>query len=217
MNKRTVIVSGGSLDQELTLSILRDSHTAHVIGVDKGLAFLYQHQILPDVIVGDFDSLSEGILAFYKETTDIPVREFHPVKDATDTEIAIRLAIENGWDNLVILGATGTRMDHVWGNVQTLKAALDAGVEACIMDAHNRIRLVRKGISMKKEDAYGNYFSVFPLEGSVEDLCIQGAKYPLTNHRLLPYDSLCVSNQFDSEQVEITFSKGILIFMETKD
>lgn len=217
MKDKTVIVSGGSLDEEFTLSILCDPEVEHVIGVDKGLAFLYRHQIFPDVIVGDFDSLPGEILEFYKEKTQIPIREFNPVKDATDTEIALRLAIENGWDQIAVLGATGTRLDHVWGNVQTLKAALDAQTDACILDAHNRIRLVQSGICLKKTDSFGDYFSVFALGGMVEDLTIRGAKYPLTEHCLVPYDSLCVSNQFDSDEIEITFSKGTLILMETKD
>ena len=172
---------------------------------------------MPTHIVGDFDSVDENIIEYYKNHTSVPIREFNPVKDATDTEIALRLAIENGWDHVVILGATGTRLDHVWGNVQTLKAALDAGIDACILDAHNRIRLVQNEIYLKKSDSYGEYFSVFPLGGSVEKLTIKGAKYPLTEHHLVPYDSLCVSNQFDSDEIEITFSKGTLILMETKD
>ena len=178
---------------------------------------MYQHQIVPVVIVGVFDSLPEEILRFYKAETEIPIREFNPVKDATDTEIALRLAIEKGKDNIVILGATGTRLDHVWGNVQTLKVALDAGVFAEILDANNRIRLVQKEVHLKKSDSYGNYFSLFPLGGTVKNLTIRGAKYPLTDHCLVPYDSLCVSNQFDSEEIEITFSNGTIILMETKD
>ena len=46
---------------------------------------------------------------------------------------------------------------------------------------------------------------------------IKGAKYPLDNHTLIPYDSLCVSNQFQEDEVTISFMKGIVILMETKD
>lgn len=212
-----MIVSGGSLDEGLALKVLQSPETAHIIGVDKGLVFLYKYRILPDVIVGDFDSLPKEILDFYKEHTQIPIREFNPVKDATDTEIALRLAVEHEWDHVLILGATGTRLDHVWGNVQILKVALDAGMDAKILDCHNRIRLFKREIYLQKKDAYGDYFSLFPLGGVVKNLNISGAKYPLKNHELVPYDSLCVSNQFDEDEVVITFSEGTVILMETKD
>ena len=49
------------------------------------------------------------------------------------------------------------------------------------------------------------------------DLVLRGPKYPLDNHTLIPYDSLCVSNQFQEDEVTISFMKGIVILMETKD
>lgn len=217
MSKQTVIVSGGSLDDKFTLSVLNSPDTEYIIGVDRGLAFLYQNRIKPDIIVGDFDSLPKEILRYYRGETDIPVREFNPVKDASDTEIALRLAVEKKKQNIRILGATGTRIDHIWANVQTLKIALDAGVSAEILDPHNRIRLIDGETHLKKTEAYGDYFSVFPLDGKVEGFSITGAKYPLKDHCLVPYDSLCVSNQIEREEAVISFLKGIVILMETKD
>lgn len=217
MNKRTVIVSGGHLDEEFTAGILKDEDTEFIIGVDSGLTFLYEHEIYPDYIVGDFDSAPKEIVTYYKEKTKIPVREFNPVKDASDTEIALRLCVDLHRKNIWILGATGTRMDHVWANVQTLKIALDAGADARILDPHNQIRLLKQDFVLKKTKAFGPYFSVFPLGGAVEDFNLEGAKYPLTHHILTPYDSLCVSNEFDRDEVKISFPYGIVILMEAKD
>jgi thiamine pyrophosphokinase len=70
---------------------------------------------------------------------------------------------------------------------------------------------------LKRRNAYGPYFSVFPLGGVVAGFSITGAKYPLKNHTLSPYDSLCVSNQYLEEKVEISFQEGIVILMETRD
>ena len=53
------------------------------------------------------------------QKTEIPIREFKPEKDASDTEIGLRLALELGCDDIILLGATGTRVDHLWGNVTT--------------------------------------------------------------------------------------------------
>ena len=93
MSKQTVIVSGGALEEEFTLNILNSEDTEFVIGVDRGLGFLYDHKIEPDYIVGDFDSAPAEIVQYYRENTDVPIRTFNPVKDASDTEIAMRLCL----------------------------------------------------------------------------------------------------------------------------
>jgi thiamine pyrophosphokinase len=157
------------------------------------------------------------VIAHYKEQATIPVREFNPVKDATDTEIAVRLAIELGVNELWILGATGTRLDHVMANIQVLKIALDAGVKAWIVDEHNRISLWKNEIFLLDETRFGTYFSIFPFGTEVKEVSIKGAKYPLTNYHMTNENSRCVSNERTDKEVVITFSEGIVILMETRD
>lgn len=217
MSKRAVIISGGTLYEELIEKTIGECEDPCIIGVDKGVEFLYHHNIKPSYIVGDFDSLSHEIVDYYKNETHVSVREFNPVKDASDTEIAVRLAITLGCHEMVILGATGSRVDHLWANIQTLTIPFKAGVDAVILDPQNRIRLIGGETHLKKEEAFGDYFSVFPLGEVVYGFNIRGAKYPLTEHTLTPYDSLCVSNQIEEDEVVIDFVSGIVILMETRD
>ena len=217
MNKRTVIVSGGMLEEEFVLPVLKSEETEFIIAVDKGLEFLYRHEIRPDYIVGDFDSVSHELVDYYREKMNVPVREFNPVKDASDTEIALRLCLGLNRKQIWILGGTGNRIDHLWANVQCLQIALQAGVDARIVDSHNQIRLLDSDITLKKSEAFGPYFSLFPLEMPVDELSIRGAKYPLQNHFLKPSDSLCVSNEFAEDEVTISFVYGKVILMETRD
>ena len=109
------------------------------------------------------------------------------------------------------------RIDHLWANVQCLQIALAAGADARIIDSHNQIRLINKEVTLKREEAFGPYFSLFPLELPVDELSIKGAKYPLKNHFLKPSDSLCVSNEFEEDEVTISFVYGKVILMETRD
>lgn len=215
MNKRVIIVSGGTLDIEVVREQMRTDD--FIIGVDRGVEFLEQNDIKPNYVVGDFDSVSEEVIRKYRNQRKIPVREYNPVKDASDTEIAVRLAMELGFQELIILGATGSRLDHMWANVQVLAIPFEKGIKASIIDGVNRIRLIESNILMKKEEAFGQYFSVFSLGGMVEGLSISGSKYPLNNHELLPYDSLSVSNEFKDDILKITYKSGILIFMESKE
>ncbi len=205
MSRRTVIVSGGMLEEEFVLPILKSEDTEFIIGVDKGLVFLHDHDIKPDYIVGDFDSVPRKLVNYYREEVDVPIREFNPVKDASDTEIALRLCLDLRRKEIWILGGTGNRIDHLWANVQCLQIALASGAE------------LDKSIILKREDAFGPYFSLFPLELPVDDFSITGAKYPLKKHFLKPSDSLCVSNEFQEDEVEISFQYGKVILMETRD
>ncbi len=148
------------------------------------------------------------------------MREYNPVKDASDTEIAIRLAMTLGSRKILILGATGGRIDHLWANVQSLMIPFKAGIEAKILDRQNLISIIGGGEThIRRSEAFGAYFSVFPLGEDIFGFNISGAKYPLKNHTLTPYNSLCVSNQIagDAKEAVISFPSGQVILMETRD
>ena len=114
--------------------------------------FLYDNEIKPDYIVGDFDSVPRKLVEYYREELDVPVREFNPVKDASDTEIALRLCLGLNRKKIVILGATGNRIDHLWANVQCLQIALEAGADACIMDCLlYTSKMKKESMRMKKD------------------------------------------------------------------
>jgi len=217
MSKRTVIVTGGELKEDFALSVLGEAEHNCIIGVDRGMEFLYKNRIMPNYIVGDFDSVDVKVADYYRNETSVPIREYNSEKDASDTEIALKLAVTLGCKELVLLGATGGRLDHLWANVQTLTIPFRAGIDAVILDDRNRVRLIGGETVLKKSEAYGPYFSVFPLGKEIYNFNITGAKYPLKNHVLTPYDSLCTSNQFEEDEVKISFLSGIVILMETRD
>lgn len=214
----TLIISGGNIDVDLALGVLKQSFT-HIIGVDGGLKFCYEQKIVPTRIVGDFDTLAPEILAWYKSHTHIEIREFNPIKDATDTQIAVELALELGSDDITILGATGTRLDHVLGNIHTMYLAFEKGVLCRMLDSHNRIQLIRGEYRLSKEVQYGNYFSLIPLTTEVRGVTLKGTKYPLDRHdfTVLGSGSLGVSNEITQEAAEIRIEEGIMILIESRD
>ena len=71
--------------------------------------------LVPDVIVGDFDSVDPAVLAFYRKMEHIVWEVHQPEKDDTDTELALKRAMAMGAGEIVILGATGGRLDHMIG------------------------------------------------------------------------------------------------------
>ena len=214
---KAIIISGGGLEEGFVETVLSENEGASIVGVDKGVEYLYHHQIKPNYIVGDFDSIAPEVIKYYKTETNVAIREYNPVKDESDTEMAIRIAITIGSTEIYILGATGGRIDHLWANVQSLAIACKFNVRAYILDPQNRIFVTDKPCQLKKSEAYGKYLSVFSLSGDIFDFNMKGTKWPLEHHVLKPTDSLTVSNRFEDELVEIDFIGGTIVVMETKD
>ena len=216
-NKQTVIFCGGMIEEDFALKTIKDESPDFIIAVDKGLEFLYKHKLEPNLILGDFDSVDGVIISRYQSQEKIPIHQLQSEKDASDMELALELCIKMGHKQITILGATGNRLDHFLGSIQSLKLLLDANAEGVILDSQNRIRLLREDFTLAKVDAFGKYFSIFPLGGSVENVSLQGAKYPLKNYQLTPFGSRCISNEITGEEMKVRFDSGIMIFMETKD
>lgn len=218
MSKRIIIISGGELMKNLYYRFLKKKRISMSSVWTEVWSSFADIRYCRIILLAISTVIKKEIGDYYRNETNVPIREFNPVKDASDTEIAIRLAMTLGAKEILILGATGGRIDHLWANVQSLAIPFKAGIDAVIMDTQNKIRLIGGGEThLKKGETYGPYFSVFPLGEEVYGFSIKGAKYPLDNHTLIPYDSLCVSNQFQEDEVTISFLKGVVILMETKD
>lgn len=127
--------------------------------------------------------------------------------------------MELGSAHITILGGTGTRLDHVLGNIQTLYLPFAKGVDCQILDSHNRIRLIKEKYVLKKEEQRRNDFSLIPLTTDVYGVTLRGAGYPLNGHHftVCGTGSLGVSNEITEDKVEITMDRGILVLIESKD
>ena len=93
---RTCIIAGGMIEPDFAFPYLQKQQFDIILAADRGLEFCYHYQIMPTYILGDFDSLSSEILTYYREKHVAPIREFNPMKDNTDTDIAFQQAIALG-------------------------------------------------------------------------------------------------------------------------
>lgn len=217
---QALIISGGNLDLEFLSSYMERGFFGCTIGVDSGMRFFYECKVRPDYIVGDFDSVEPEILHYFQrmdESVRPEILAFEPEKDETDTELAIRVAMRQGCSVIHLLGATGNRLDHVVGNLHLLGAAMQQGVECLMVDRNNRIRMIERGMKLKREEQYGKYVSLFPFTPRVTGLSLSGFKYPLEEATLECYHSLGVSNEIIAEEAEISFREGVLLVVEAKD
>ena len=207
------IVSGGKAPSE---KLIRGylNKVDFIIAADKGSECLYKYGIKADLLVGDFDSANKEILDVIKGQI-AEVLEFPPEKDYTDTEIAFNLALENNPNEIVLLGATGTRYDHSLSNIGLLKKALSKGVNARIIDDNNLMFLTDKNISLKGNP--GDTISFHAYSEEVKNFSIKNSKYDLNNHLLRLGDGLTTSNEFLEDYIDISFDSGIILVLYTKD
>lgn len=215
---KALIFTGGNIQRDFALDFMKTYGADCVLAADRGVLFCYEEHIVPDCILGDFDSLPPEVFSYYRERADIPIRAFNPVKDATDTCIALEEALSRGCGEVVLLGATGTRLDHVVCNIQILIRAWERGVSAYIVDKNNRITIpVEKSFELGSGGQFGRYVSFFPMRGSVEGLTLTGFKYPLKDHRLTDRDGLGVSNELSAPCARVSWRDGILLMIQSRD
>ncbi len=213
----SLIVSGGEIDKQMLEYCIKEHSSLNIIAVDKGLEALFELNVVPNHVVGDFDSVDTSILQSFRNNPKIVFHKYNPEKDNTDTDIALNLAIELHSSNITIIGALGKRMDHSLANVHILKNSLDAGIPCQILDRYNRIYLINSNTSLYKNKVYGKYVSLIPLSTKVDGLILKGFKYPLQNYSLSIGTSLGVSNEIVENVATIWLKSGILIVIESKD
>lgn len=218
--KDTIIVSGGNIHKDFALDFLKKNKTENtcLIAADRGVEFFMGTDLEPDVVVGDFDSLSAEGAKYMETLKHTEIRRLKPEKDDSDTQSAANYAIEQGTERIMILGATGNRIDHLMANFGLLMLGKIKQVQIVLVDAYNYMSLIESGMILKKEEQFGKYVSFFPIEGEVTGLTLKGFKYPLNSYTLKVEDSgLTVSNEISDPEAEVTFETGKLLMIMSRD
>lgn len=210
---RAVLIGGGKKpSRELIEKHMNNSEI--LICADGGGDCLYEYSMLPDYLLGDFDSISKEALNYFQSRLK-HIDTYPSEKDSTDSELCVDKALNLGVTEIVMLGFTGTRIDHLLGNLGLLHKCMVLGIKGQLEDDNNNIIISDKDVTIKKNSM--KYFSLQAYSDVVENLNIQGAKYPLLNYKLLKGDPRTISNEFFNEEVCINFSSGTLLIIQSKD
>ncbi len=176
-----------------------------VIAADGGCIRLEQCGIVPDLIIGDFDS-AETV-----PSGDNVIR-LNPVKDITDMNAAVKVGIERGYTEFHLYGACGGRVDHTLANIQLVAYLAQNNFKAYIHDKDNVITAICDS-SISFDASYSGYVSVFSHTDKCIGVSIKGLKYTLENAELSNNFSLGVSNEFIGIKSKITVEKGTAIII----
>lgn len=191
-------------------SILHKENNDFIICADNGYAIAKDGGIIPDVIIGDFDSIKIDLPSNI-ETITLPIE-----KDVTDTLACIKYAINKGFKEIIVIGGIGGRLDHTMANLQCLLYGLNAGVAIELRDENNIVTLhFPSEIVIKREQDFK--LSLFSFSDSCGGITTKGLKYQLSNDKLTQQFPIGISNEFSAEIASIHFEAGILLLILSKD
>ena len=208
--KDCVIFAGGNMEDMSFIDVSEISENCGmIICADSGYNYAAELGIVPDMVVGDFDSYSGEI------PENIEIIRSVPEKDDTDTILALKLAIEYGYKKIRLYGGLGARFDHAFANIQTMIYAREHDCELEILDSENEMTLCGTGeYEYKRRDGW--YLSLFSLTENAEISMLYGVKYPLINKILSHGFPLGVSNEITENKAFLRVGYGLVLVVRSK-
>ena len=181
-----------------------------VVACDAGYRNAERLGLHPNLIVGDFDSAPQP-------KTDGDTIVLPHVKDDTDTHYAAKWLLQNGYTEVTMLGALGgARLEHTIANLSTGLFLAEHGVDVVLANAASEIHYLVPGKTLTLEKKGWQYLSVFPWDGKLTGVDIEGTFYPLQGAELTPDFPIGVSNEFTEPTAVLRCTGGHGIVVLTR-
>lgn len=186
-----------------------------VVVADGGGLLALRLGLVPDLLVGDFDSIDPALLREWEEAGVQSRRYRHETKQETDTELAVLAALE--WDptSVAILGAVGGRLDHSLANVLLLTHPALSGRDVRIIEAEQELFLATPGLWTPISGEPGDMVSLLPVGEDVTGVLLEGFEYALRNETLPAGRGRGISNVLQAEGGRCRFEEGKLLVVVT--
>ncbi len=200
---RAIIICGGNVGEYIKEYIRKDDF---IICADSGYDRAKAFGIEPDIIIGDMDSIKEP-----PKSENKIVYPSH--KDFTDSELVVKYALEHNYDEIIMFGMIGSRMDHTLSNLMLLKQT--KGTDAVIIDSNNEIYFAENEVILSGK--CGDIVSIVPFENDAEGITTEGLEYPLTDGRIKIGTTLGVSNVMTGSSCKINIKRGNALIIRSRD
>lgn len=202
---RCVIVGGGECSPKFLKENIKCGD--FIVCADSGYDIVKECGIIPDLLIGDFDSIKT--VPKNVEIITLPVE-----KDVTDCEATFNECVNRGFKKFVLFGGTGGRFEHTFANLSVMARAVKDGFNFEIFDEKHIFRCVSNS-SLKIQKKNNKQISVFAFGSKAYGVTEKGFHYPLNKYTLDPFVPLGISNDIVDEFGEITVENGTLIVIET--
>lgn len=207
--RQCVILGAGKIaDYPAVAAEIADG--AFVLCADGGYYHCKALGVVPDLLIGDFDSLGAPL------PSDLPQIALPPDKDYTDATLALAHARSLGFRDFLLTGMLGGRLDHTLANLQNLADCARRGHSARITDGSTwgrALAALEGPAELALEPRPNHYFSLIALSERCEGVTIKGGLYPLEDYPLLNHVPRAVSNEFTGEPVTVSLREGVLLVL----
>ncbi len=185
-----------------------------VIAADSGACWLEEVGITPHLLVGDLDSVDEGLVERYT-AAGVEIERHPAAKDESDAELALQRAVASGADRIVILGALdGERLDHELANLLLLADPAWRGRDLRIVRGTTTVRALHSGESLELEGAPGDIVTLLSVAGDAQGVSTDGLRYPLSDEELRFGRSRGLSNVVERAGASVWLKSGTLLVIE---
>jgi len=210
MKRAIVFLHGYSPDEAVVKSTVKSDDV--VICADGGAEYAREWGIVPDVIIGDFDSVSEETLSFFKKK-NVDIIKHPRMKDETDSELAVNYAIETDAQEIVIFGLEGNRFDHVLANIFFI-ATRHRDIQLSFINNAMHAHIVHSRILL--HGSKGNCVSLIPVGGDAKGVTTKNLKWELSDASLTFGSPRGVSNEMTNSEAHVSVVKGVLLVVHYK-
>ena len=210
--KKAFIYTGGTVFCEYVTE--KPEKGDLIIAADAGYLTTQKMGVKPDVLLGDFDTLGVENIPDDIECLRVPAE-----KDDTDTQLAIKTAIERGAGEIVIIGGLSGRLDHTLSTLAILEDLWERKndrIYVILTDGKNRVRFLRNSGTILPRSQY-RYFSLIAADDIVKGVTLDGCKYPLKNGRISRRYQWAVSNEITGNCALIEIRRGGVWVIESMD
>lgn len=210
---KALIVSSGNVENLNIIKRLCEDVDL-VVCADGGADLVVKAGCIPGIVIGDLDSIEKNTLNMLKDYK-VKFIKFPTQKDKTDTELAIDYVIGKGFNEIVLVGVTGTRLDHTLANIFLLYSLLQKGVKATIIDDHNEIFITRDELVVYKDEK--KYVSIIPLKGDLLGVTLKGFEYEVEKKNIKFSSTIGISNTLISDTGVIKVEDGVCLVIKSID
>ncbi len=181
-----------------------------VICADGGARHARTMGLVPDVVVGDLDSIDPALRA---ELEAAGVRfEVHPArKDETDLELALRLAVASGAAEIDVLAVLGGRLDQALANLLLLARPEWALAKVRVIEGNEVVWPVRGGQTATVNGTAGDTLSLVPLTPTVTGVDLEGVEWPLHDATLYFGSTWTISNALSAPTARLQVGEGLVL------
>jgi len=211
MPRAVVVFAGAPLrPTPRLLARLRELSKPFVIAADSGAATALAFDMLPDLVIGDLDSIDDATRTRLQRD-GVPFETYPRAKDATDSQLALERAIREAPEELLLLGfVNGPRLDMTVANVLLL--ALSPSGTA-LLDEESEARILHGPAKHCWAAESSELISLLPLGGNAEGVRTEGLLYPLNGEALRFGDTRGVSNEPSQSEVAVALQEGRLLIV----